>query len=130
MKSNLFINEDIAKQLIDFSGGKEELESIGSEQLKGAVALYNKLMQENVAYLADEVGMGKTYVAIGIVTLMRYFNPSLRVLYILPKQNILTKWLDTDYSNFLRNNFLVKNYKVKTHDDKPAVPQIECNNLS
>ena len=68
-----------AAELIDFST------RIGSgpramEQLEGSVALYNILEQRNVAYLADEVGMGKTYVALGTLALFRHFNPAFRVL--------------------------------------------------
>ncbi len=36
------------------------------EQLEGAVAIFNLLHREKVAYLADEVGMGKTYVALAV----------------------------------------------------------------
>ena len=129
MKNHKYISKEIAEQLIDFSGGNSTLESLGNIQLDGAVALYNKLVRHGIGYLADEVGMGKTFVALGVVSLLRYFNPSLRVLYILPKQNILTKWKVTDFTYFLKHNFKVANYKVKTSEHNPSSPQIECENL-
>jgi hypothetical protein len=129
MKNHKYITKEIAEQLIDFSGGNDELKALGQMQLEGAVALYNKLIRNGVGYLADEVGMGKTYVALGVVCLLRYFNPSLRVLYILPKHNILTKWKDTDFTNFLKFNFKVANYKVKTSEHAPSSPQVYCENL-
>ena len=53
------IDLEAARKLIDFGA------SIGEgpradEQLEGAVALHNLLQSQRVAYLADEVGMGKT----------------------------------------------------------------------
>ena len=66
----------------------ERLRSIAEEQLEGAVAMHNLLARQGFAYLADEVGMGKTYVALGAVALLRYLNPGFRVLYIAPRENI------------------------------------------
>jgi len=124
-----FITIAMARKLIDFSGGDKELESLGQMQLEGAVALYNRIQQQGIGYLADEVGMGKTYVALGVVTLMRYFQPSLRVLFILPKQNILNKWYATDCPNFLRQNFLVDDYRVKNEHHNPVAKPVACENL-
>ena len=123
------ITLEMAKELIDFSGGKPELEELGRLQSEGAVALYNRIQRTGVAYLADEVGMGKTYMGLGVVTLMRYFQPSLRVLFILPKQNILNKWCDTDYRNFLRENFKVADYRVKNEDHESIAKPAVCDNL-
>jgi hypothetical protein len=63
-----------ARRVLDFS------KRIGpgqraDEQLEGAVAIHNILDQHGVAYLADEVGMGKTYVALGALALFRHLNP-------------------------------------------------------
>ena len=74
------IDRDTAACLIDFSAGKPELEQLAAQQLEGTVALHNRLADSRVAYLADEVGMGKTYIALGVAALMRRFNPALRVL--------------------------------------------------
>ena len=87
------INKATAGTVIDFSGGNPELKGLAEQQLLGAVALYNKLADHQVAYLADEVGMGKTYIGLGVVALMRHFNPGLRVLYLLPKNNVRDIWI-------------------------------------
>jgi superfamily II DNA or RNA helicase len=81
-----------AGQLLDFSA------RIGpgqraQEQLEGAVALHNLLSERNVAYLADEVGMGKTYVALGAMALFRHHDPSFRVMVLAPRENIQAKWI-------------------------------------
>ena len=47
--------------LIDFSGKGAISDSLAQQQLLGTVALHNMLKKHGLAYLADEVGMGKTY---------------------------------------------------------------------
>ena len=123
------ISIEEARELLNFAGNNKDFKDLGEKQLESTVALYNMIKDGKLGYLADEVGMGKTYVALGVISLMRYINPSLKVLYILPKQNVLDKWLKKEYQNFLRDNFKIKNHKVKSFDDKSAVPQVECKNL-
>src|SRR4026208_1966400 len=73
------------------------------EQIQGAVAIHNMLEKHRVAYLADEVGMGKTYVALGALALFRHFQPDFRVLVIAPKENIQRKWMK-EFGNFVAYN--------------------------
>ena len=84
------IDLETARCLIDYSGGDTSLERLGEIQIEGAVAIQNMLVDPDVefAYLADEVGMGKTYIALGVVAMLRYFNPMLRVLFICPSLNV------------------------------------------
>src|SRR5262245_17868974 len=63
------------------------------EQLEGAAAIHNIAERQRVAYLADEVGMGKTYVAPGALALFRHFQPDFRALVIVAKENIQRKWM-------------------------------------
>ena len=66
-----------AGQLLNF-GARIGPGPRADEQLQGAVAIHNILEQHRVAYLADEVGMGKTYVALGALALFRHFQPDFR----------------------------------------------------
>ncbi|MGZ3853436.1 MAG: DEAD/DEAH box helicase family protein, partial [Flavisolibacter sp.] len=118
-----------ATHLIDFSAGKAELMSLGCQQLEGALALHNLLAQKKVAYLADEVGMGKTYIALGVVALMRRFNPSLRVLYLLPKNNVRDKW-EKDYRSFIEYNYLFRDLSVKGLDNRPVATYAVCSSIT
>lgn len=88
-------------------------------QLDGAVALHNILERERVAYLADEVGLGKTYVALGTLALFRHFNPGFRALVIAPKANIQTKWKN-DWMAFVRTNWHVADLRVRGAAGGPA----------
>lgn len=76
-----------ASQLLNF-GARIGSGPRAEEQLEGAVAMHNILEKNRVAYLADEVGMGKTYVALGALALFRHFQPDFRVLIIAPRVNI------------------------------------------
>ena len=119
-----------AKKILDFSGGDPNLEALGlgELQLRGAVSLHNMIADVGMGYLADEVGMGKTYIALGVVSLMRYFNPSLRVLYICPSANVQRKWYEREYPSFARNNVKVSHFMVLTIDGKPAASE-SCHNV-
>ncbi len=124
------IDLETARRLIDFSGGDESLKGLSEIQLEGAVALQNMIADPKVgfAYLADEVGMGKTYVALGVVAMLRYFNPTLRVLYICPSRNVQEKW-DREYKSFIRTNVRVNQGRIRTHQGLIAAPYTSCRNV-
>lgn len=122
------IDHGTAASLLDFSAGKPGLNQLAAQQLEGAVALHNRLVDRRVAYLADEVGMGKTYIALGVVALMRRFNPSLRVLYLLPKNNVRDKWIK-DYKNFIEYNYVPRDLAVKGLGNQPVAPYLACPGL-
>src|SRR3972149_7445559 len=117
-----------ARNLIDFSGGNRALDRAWEQQLEGAVAVHNLLARNGFAYLADEVGMGKTYVALGTVALYRHFYPDIRVLYITPRENIQRKWLK-EIKNFTANNWRLTDNRVRSFQGSPAYGIAICNNL-
>lgn len=118
---------ETARALLDYSGGTSPNE-MWEKQLEGAVALYNLLQRQKVAYLADEVGMGKTYVALGVASFFRHFQPGWRVLYIAPRENLQLKW-KKELLNFTRHNWRVVDNRVKTFADAPAYGVSLCQNL-
>ncbi|MEW6688723.1 MAG: DEAD/DEAH box helicase family protein [Pseudomonadota bacterium] len=98
------------------------------EQLEGAVAIHNILARHGVAYLADEVGMGKTYVALGALALFRHADPGFRVLVIAPRENIQQKWMK-ELRNFVAHNYRVSDLRVKGLDNRPVRRMVSCRNL-
>ena len=124
------IDLETARRLIDFSGGDITLKPLSEMQIEGAVALQNMIVEPEVgfAYLADEVGMGKTYIALGVVAMLRYFDPMLRVLYICPSRNVQEKW-GREYKSFIRNNVRVSQGRIRTREGRPAAPYINCRNI-
>lgn len=102
---------------------------IGTLQKEGTVALFNMLVKNGVAYLADEVGMGKTYIALAVMNLLRYQKPDARVLVITPRRNIQEKW-STDLTSFVDQNWLYPDHRVKTPHGSPDWPVVLPERLS
>ena len=91
--------------LIDLTvADDQETRSMADMQLEGIAAIYNILCKHRFAYLADEVGMGKTYEALGLAALVWNEKPDARILFISPRQNLQVKWLD-DYKRFFASNY-------------------------
>ena len=122
------VDVELARQWVDFEGRSAAAGAFAETQLEGAVALHNLLAKERFAYLADEVGMGKTYVAIGAMALMRRQHPEMRVLYVAPKANIQANWLTT-LRNFAANNWRVDDARVRSFGGALAFPVVNCENL-
>lgn len=95
--------EDVG-ELIDFTVPDKDTGSMAKMQSEGVAALYNILCMGSVAYLADEVGMGKTYQALGLAALVWNETRNARILFISPRQNLQEKWVD-DYKRFLASNY-------------------------
>ena len=96
--------EDVG-ELIDLTVvGDPDTRSMADMQLEGIAAIYNILCKHRFAYLADEVGMGKTYQALGLAALVWNEKPDARILFISPRQNLQVKWLD-DYKRFFASNY-------------------------
>lgn len=123
-------NEKYKKYFIDFSAGNPEFKQLADIQQEGSIALYNILNKEteSIAYLADEVGMGKTFIALGTVMLMRYLNPSLKVLYIAPNRQLKDQWID-EHERFIKNHAKLSDGNIKTFSGESAVPYANCNSL-
>lgn len=135
------IGKNLASKLIDFTGGparrgdnsaacKGDIsETLAESQLDGSVAAYNMLARNGVAYIADEVGLGKTYVALGVMGLVRHFRPNARILVLAPKENIQRKWV-RDFGNFVRENWRVVDNRVKSIQGRPARDPVVCDRLA
>lgn len=126
------ISVETARRLIDFRGAARShavTGNVADDQLEGAVALYNILGRLGFAYLADEVGMGKTYIALGVVGLLRYFKPDARILYIAPRENLQIKW-QKELRNFTRSNWRYQDLRVKGIQGAPRVGFVNCENLA
>lgn len=123
------ISRDFAAGLIDFAPESAGLSpGFARAQLDGAVASYNMLARNGVAYIADEVGLGKTYVALGVLGLMRHNNPRARAMIIAPRENIQRKWVK-ELSNFIRVNWQVEDNRFKNLQGGPVRPPIVCDRL-
>ena len=123
------ITPEFLDQLIDFApSGEDRDKAFGSQQRDGTVAAFNMLARNGCAYLADEVGMGKTYVALGVMSLLRYFDPHARIVVIAPRENIQRKWVK-ELRNFVGHNWRVVGNRVKSLQGGPVWEPVVCSSL-
>lgn len=108
------LNREEAIKIINLNPYGEIDKEITDRQFEVILKGFNYLLQDdtNFLYVADEVGLGKTYIAMGIATLLRHFSsPKRRSKYkdviIVPKRNLQYKWIKEI------NNFIEHNYKIK-----------------
>lgn len=98
------------KGLIDTDIAQRQFEVV----LKGFNHLYQN--QNHFLYVADEVGLGKTYIALGIASLLRHFSANkehYKDCIIVPKKNLQSKWRK-EIKNFISNNYQLECNIVKT----------------
>ena len=89
------ITDEAVRDYLDLTSQAPEgsiLHRLGNQQLMGAVELYNRLSERRITWICDEVGLGKTYVALAVAALFRLENPSARILYLLPSSRLIPKW--------------------------------------
>ena len=123
------ITPEFLDKLIDFvPSGADRDKAFGRQQREGTVAAFNMLARNGCAYLADEVGTGKTYVALGVMSLLRYFDPHARIVVIAPRENIQRKWVK-ELRNFVGRNWLVVGNRVKSLQGGPVWEPVVCNSL-
>lgn len=124
------ITPEFLDELIDFApSGEDRDKAFGCQQRDGTVAAFNMLARNGCAYLADEVGMGKTYVALGVMSLLRYFDPHARIVVIAPRENIQRKWVK-ELHNFVGRNWRIVGNRVKSLQGGPVWEPVVCGSLA
>lgn len=86
------------KDWIYTHGAQKSLEAM---QVEGVYGLIQRLKKHDVALLADEVGMGKTIQALGVMSLLWKTKPNAKVLVLAPNVVICDQWCN-EFEN-LRN---------------------------
>lgn len=119
---------EAAVKLLDMGGGRKDFQQLGHEQLKAAVALHRMLLKQGCGYLADEVGMGKTYVALAVVALFRHINPRFRVLYLAPSRNVMEKWHGRELPAFLREN-VRRSSMIENRESNDYYSGVSCGSV-
>ena len=123
------VTPEYAESLIDFAPSERARRmGFAEAQLHGTVAAYNMLSRNRVAYVADEVGMGKTYVALGVMSLLRYADPTARIVVVAPRENIQLKWIK-EQGNFVHDNWRAEDSRVRDLAGRPARRPVACGNF-
>lgn len=123
---------DVAKW-INFGGvGKgwtydpDQPAGMASLQTEGVAYLWNLLSKSSVALLADEVGMGKTFEALGVAALLWRKKPAAKILVIAPNRNICAHW-QREFSSFTRDLYVKADDVVKGKADGEPVPLVAAH---
>lgn len=113
-----YLDKQEIRKILNLRGSDLILPSIAERQLEVIRRGFNFLHQpdNNALYIADEVGLGKTYIALGIASLMRHFstNPeAYQDVILVPKENLQQKWAK-EIRQFAHNNYLQNDNIVKS----------------
>jgi len=113
--------EDVTA-IIDFGAARQKLQS------EGVAGLYNILCDRHFAYLADEVGMGKTMQAIGICALVWKLKPDARICVIAPRGKLQLNW-QKEYLTFVQKYYTINDNIVRDTITHSAVcrPELPSN---
>ena len=98
------------KSILNLRSNDSIGEELANRQLEAITKSYQYLSKpgNNIIYIADEVGLGKTYIAAGIAMLFRHFSADAndhKDVIIVPKKNLQDKW-KKELKNFVSNNYL------------------------
>ncbi len=112
------LNKDNIKKLLNLKSSDLIRASVSDRQLEVILKGFNFLNQpeNNALYIADEVGLGKTYIALGIASLMRHFSSNIESyqdVILVPKSNLQNKWAK-EIRQFIANNYLCLDNRVKS----------------
>jgi superfamily II DNA or RNA helicase len=92
-KKKLSTEAKMIRSLITFGGTEEDRETDQSIlQSEGVAALWHRIQESRFAYLADEVGMGKTRQAMAVIVLQFLKNPDSRVVVLCPGVTLQEQW--------------------------------------
>lgn len=86
---------------------KFQKKDFSSLQAEGVTDLINKMDKYQIALLADEVGMGKTFQALAVIANQFRIKQDSKVLVITPRKEVLNQWKNEEYSEFYNNHFVL-----------------------
>lgn len=130
--------EDI-KRLIQFYDPAKN-SSLNELQTEGCYRLWNTLCDDSLrfSYLADEVGMGKTYQALGVLGILHYLKPNSRVIILCPGKEMQKQW-SSDWHSFFEEKYcpqgmdgLLKSRRINANGVvcfESSVQPLLCENL-
>jgi len=94
----------------------ENAVSMAAKQAEGVAYLWNTLSLHKVAILADEVGMGKTFQALGVISLLWKMKPNAKVLVMAPNRDICLHWV-REYYEFIDSHYRKIDHLVRNSAD-------------
>ncbi len=127
------LTPDYVGNLMNFSKSQrtwiyQQDRTMECRQAEGVAHLWNVLGTECLALLADEVGMGKTFQALGVLCLLWKMKPDAKILILAPNRDICRHWA-TEYRSFIKDHYRDVDHLVKSaQDDAPIKDFVFCAN--
>ncbi len=88
----------------DWTYKADQNHSMAAKQAEGVAYLCRLLHQHGLALLADEVGMGKTFQAIGVIRLLQQVKPDAKILVIAPNKGLCIQWIG-EFNTFAKSHW-------------------------
>jgi hypothetical protein len=118
-------------KLLDLNPENAIDDKIANRQKEVIIKAYcylSRSKENKIVYIADEVGLGKTYIALGILTLFRHYSRSSvhKEIIIVPKKNLQFKW-QKELAGFVQDNYKGSSPLVKklTENENPVKEKLE-----
>lgn len=110
----------MVRSYIDFDGheattGAGQPSPQATLQSEGVAGLWALLLQRGYAYLADEVGMGKTRQAMGVIATQFLSKPDSRVVIVCASASLQDQW-QKEWSAFLGNCYRLLDDRLLSAD--------------
>lgn len=93
-------------------------------QIEGVAMLLNRLNKFNIVLLADEVGMGKTFQALAVITEQFRQKTDSKVLVITPRKEVLNQWKEEEYSEFREKHLLDQYEKYLPENNNDNIHEV------
>ncbi|WP_290536731.1 DEAD/DEAH box helicase [Alcanivorax sp.] len=107
----------------DWQYASDNRESMAAKQTEGVAYLWNLLSSNGVALLADEVGMGKTFQALGVAALLWKMKPGSKVLVMAPNREICRHWR-REFETFVHRHYRETDHCVRNFVDGGPIPSV------
>lgn len=125
MRENLLPGPLTAGQIrtfINFDGGTAD-SAQARTQSEGAAALWHLLRTKHFAYLADEVGMGKTRQAMAVIALQLLEDPEAQIVVVCPGKTLQEQWV-REWDAFTRTCWLARDDRLRSKRTGKSVSPI------
>lgn len=96
-------------------------------QSRGVAALWQLLQNNGYAYLGDEVGMGKTRQAMGVIATQFLSDPNSHVVIVCPGETLQRQWV-REWDAFIRGCYLAKENRLSSAWDGSMLQGLAFHN--
>jgi len=117
------------RSYIDFDGhaARGQTPSLQAQlQSEGVAGLWELLRMQGHAYLGDEVGMGKTRQAMGVIATQFLHKPDSRVVIVCPSRTVQVQW-QSEWAQFLRSCYRLLDDRLLATADASQIEDLHLH---